>query len=489
MECTRRSPLFRRYRCAQEHPSFYALTNLFPSISRYKRKMETRAKGGDFSDDPSSADISRTGAPRKLVFTPSPAPLPKAVTTFDGSHQGLRPFTAALLVHLGPLTAWILESAPAHLATLSAGKKKDVKAAEAEFRDAYGDVGVMIARQHILQILIRVFQELQPTAHLMRSEALYEYGRTAATDVWDAIFATYNAKSDFVCNQTMALLKLLQQFDGTNFLGMQADLNSLLTQIAVDKISIRDLAAMCLVVGIKNAGLREPLFRDAYHKIIQTKSTQYLQIMPAKTPGRLLTVLARTQDAFDILEATPNYEPHTARAYFTGTLGNVTGVKASGCGGCVQHCIGVKHDDNTKFWRATPTHKPRAGNRAHLAIEGPSDSFSSRYDGLEDIDKCVLACDRALNDTNLNPKIREDIRMAAHHGDHPRLAALFVQCERATELQADCAHAFMASRVSGPPPSPVSSAAASVDRYFPVDSAAADRERTRRDTDFYSSFD
>ena len=113
MECTRRSPLFRRYRCAQEHPSFYALTTLFPSISRYKRKMETRAKGGDFSDDPSSADISRTFASRKLVFTPSPAPLPKAVTTFDGSHQGLRPFTAALLVHLGPLTAWILESAPA----------------------------------------------------------------------------------------------------------------------------------------------------------------------------------------------------------------------------------------------------------------------------------------------------------------------------------------------------------------------------------------
>jgi len=54
-----------------------------------------------------------TSAPRKLIFTPSPAPLPKAVTTFDGSHQGLRPFTAALLVHLGPLTTWILESAPA----------------------------------------------------------------------------------------------------------------------------------------------------------------------------------------------------------------------------------------------------------------------------------------------------------------------------------------------------------------------------------------
>jgi len=67
--------------------------------------METRAKDGDSSDDPSSADMSQTSAPRKLVFTPSPAPLPKAVTTFNGSQQGLRPFTAALLIHLGPLTS------------------------------------------------------------------------------------------------------------------------------------------------------------------------------------------------------------------------------------------------------------------------------------------------------------------------------------------------------------------------------------------------
>jgi len=78
---------------------------------------------------------------------------------------------------------------------------------------------------------------------------------------------------------------------------------------------------MCLVVGIKNAGLREPLCRSAYLKIIVTKSTQYLQIMPAKTLDCLLTVLARTQEAFEVLEANPNYEPYTARAYFSGALG------------------------------------------------------------------------------------------------------------------------------------------------------------------------
>jgi len=62
--------------------------------------------------------------------------------------------------------------------------------------------------------------------------------------------------------RSMVLLKLLQKFDGANFLGMEADL-SLISQFVVDKISIHDLAAMCLVIGIKNAGLHEPLFLDA----------------------------------------------------------------------------------------------------------------------------------------------------------------------------------------------------------------------------------
>ena len=100
-----------------------------------------------------------------------------------------------LLINLGPLTAWILESAPAHLVTLSATRKRDIKAVEVECRDAYDGIGVMIVRQHILQILICVFQELQLTEHLMRLEGLYEYGRKAAPDVWDAIFATCIAKS------------------------------------------------------------------------------------------------------------------------------------------------------------------------------------------------------------------------------------------------------------------------------------------------------
>ena len=87
--------------------------NSFSLYLSIQKKEGDSSKGQRLRRNPSSADISGTGAPRKLVFTPSPAPLLKAVTTFDGSHQGLRPFTAALLVHLGPLTTWILESAPA----------------------------------------------------------------------------------------------------------------------------------------------------------------------------------------------------------------------------------------------------------------------------------------------------------------------------------------------------------------------------------------
>jgi len=226
--------------------------------------------------------------------------VPKAVVHFDDSQKELRSFTAALLVHLGPLIAWILETAPTHFASLSIAKKKEVKSAELAFRDAYGDVGTMLAQQHILQMLIRVFQDSLPTTHLMRAKTLYNYGFSATIDVWDAIFATYHAKSDYVYNEIMQLLKILSTFDGSNFMDLQADINSLLDQIAVEQIGIRNLAAMCAVVGVKHAGREEPLFREAYYQIIRTKSINYMQ-KSAKTPDRLLTVFGRIKDADVIL--------------------------------------------------------------------------------------------------------------------------------------------------------------------------------------------
>ena len=58
MECTRHTVMFRKYRRTAEHPSFYALTSLFPCISRYKWS-HTRAakKHSDSNDD--------------LIFSPS----------------------------------------------------------------------------------------------------------------------------------------------------------------------------------------------------------------------------------------------------------------------------------------------------------------------------------------------------------------------------------------------------------------------------------
>ena len=53
MESSLLSHMFRRYQCAQEHPCFYALTTLFPSISRYKRSHTLADKqDGNSNDDP-----------------------------------------------------------------------------------------------------------------------------------------------------------------------------------------------------------------------------------------------------------------------------------------------------------------------------------------------------------------------------------------------------------------------------------------------------
>ena len=102
MECTRHTVLFRKYLCAPEHPLFYALTSLFPSISRYKRSGNTGAAKSGASDDTTGPEDSTSV--RKLTFIPSNAALPKAVVNFNGSQKELHSFTAAVLVHLSPLS-------------------------------------------------------------------------------------------------------------------------------------------------------------------------------------------------------------------------------------------------------------------------------------------------------------------------------------------------------------------------------------------------
>ena len=79
--------LLKKYWCAQEHLLFYALTYLFPSISRYKRS-HTRAtkKHGDSNDDPIFSQ-----AHFHCQITHSPG---SCNSHNDGSYKDLRTFAA-----------------------------------------------------------------------------------------------------------------------------------------------------------------------------------------------------------------------------------------------------------------------------------------------------------------------------------------------------------------------------------------------------------
>jgi len=53
MECTCHTVLLWKYQCAQEHPSFYALTTFPPSISQHKQThIRATKKDSDSNDDP-----------------------------------------------------------------------------------------------------------------------------------------------------------------------------------------------------------------------------------------------------------------------------------------------------------------------------------------------------------------------------------------------------------------------------------------------------
>ena len=95
-------------------------------------------------------------------------------------------------------------------------------------------------------------------------------------------------------------------------------------------------------------------FCEAYTNIIKTKAANYVLLQPSKPPDRLLTVFSRCQKAVDVLLADFDYES-PSRIYLVDapSLHDVAGTKARGCGGCLQHCIGRKHDVS-KFWRPTP---------------------------------------------------------------------------------------------------------------------------------------
>ena len=100
-----------------------------------------------------------------------------------------------------------------------------------------------------------------------------------------------------------------------------------------------------------------------------------------------------------------------------------------------------------------------------------------------------------LNDDLLDNDLRCEIVAAATMNDFACLEVLSARCDQDIDNRAKTFHAFLSSRVTGPSDSPFlenhpdmqrRTAAASMDRYFTVEAATADR--TRQTNNFYSSF-
>ena len=160
---------------------------------------------------------------------------------------------------------------------------------------AYGRIGNIDAHPCIAGLLTTIFKPCHHTAHLVRSELVCALAGRAATILWESIRATYADKTDFVCNKAMELLHLFQQFDGSHYKTLETDIHLLLEQISSEDLNIRDLTAMCLVMGIKFAGRNNATWHDAHLAIIKLKPTSWEKI--EGQPDRLGTVSKKAQQA------------------------------------------------------------------------------------------------------------------------------------------------------------------------------------------------
>jgi len=101
----------------------------------------------------------------------------------------------------------------------------------------------------------------------------------------------------------MELFHLLQQFDGSHYKTLETDINLLLEQISAEELSIRDLTAMCVVMGIKYAGKDKPAWREAHLAIIKFLPSSLDKI--DSKPDRLVTVFRKAQIVVDIMGSDP----------------------------------------------------------------------------------------------------------------------------------------------------------------------------------------
>jgi len=368
------------------------------------------------------------------------------VRVFDGTKSEFRTFTTALLLHCGT-AVWILEVAPSHFATLSTSKQAEVTESQEDFLTAYARIGSTAAYHRIAGLLTIIFKPYAHTAHVVRAEVVYGLGNRAATDIWQSIRATYADVSDFVCNMTMELFHLLHQFDGSHYKTLESDINLLLEQISAEKLSIRDLTAMCLVMGIKYAGQDNPAWREDHLAIIKFLTSSWDKI--DGKPDRLLTVFRKAQIAVDIMGSDPDFKP-TRRSHIHGVLATHLTVKDIQTKGCIGGPLYYSTLRNgSYYWRNAPfsegnrAHKP--GNRVDLAVNGA-------HDDSDTPDTVIVVINRALNDDHLDPDLRREIPVAVKIYDFARLEGLSDRCDQDVDNRAF--HMFLSSRVSDPGDSP-----------------------------------
>ena len=118
----------------------------------------------------------------------------------------------------------------------------------------------------------------------------------------------------------MELFHLLQQFDGSHYKTLETDINLLLEQISAEELSIRDLTAMCVVMGIKYAGKDNPAWREAH--LVLPSSWDKID----GEPDRLLTVFRKAQIAVNIMGSDPDFQP-TRRSHIHGVIATHLAVK------------------------------------------------------------------------------------------------------------------------------------------------------------------
>jgi len=132
----------------------------------------------------------------------------------------------------------------------------------------------------------------------------------------------------------MEFRHLLQQFDGSHYKTLKTHINLLLEQISNEELSIRDITAMCLMMGIEYVGKDNSAWRDAHLSTIKLKPTSWEKI--DGDPDCLLTAFKKAQRAVDIMDSDLDLKP-TRRLHVHGVLTThlaIQGIQAKGCANC-----------------------------------------------------------------------------------------------------------------------------------------------------------